>query len=128
MPTKVLTTSMQMPASLGKIFPGASYATLSVPLTQNIQPTRQTHDGAIINDNQFNSIFIQAGVNNSAAIYICNSAAAPDTVAYTNIIEFLNPGLTFTRGKEWANNRDISDLFIGAQNAVDFAIANIDAV
>lgn len=113
-----------LPAALGKVFPAASYATLSVPLTQNIVPCKA--DGTTP-DNQFNGIWIQAANANSGTIYVCNTAAAPDTSAYTNIIGELTAGQWFPRTKEWANNRDISKLFIGAENATDFAIVSLDA-
>lgn len=129
MPTNVPTGNMNFPYSLGKISPGASFASLCVPLTTNFQPTkRDGQKGTDIADNEFNGIFIQANPSNTVGSYmfICNSASAPDTTNYTNIIAFLPPGAVFTRSKEWSNNRDISKIFIGALNSTDFVIANID--
>jgi hypothetical protein len=117
------------PYSLGKIIPGATFATACVPLTANIQPVN--NDGS--KDHIFNGIFIRSFpgtstiAGNTGAIFICNSAAAPDLVNFTNIIDILSPGDSFPRSKEWANNRDISKLFIGAENATDFALAFVDA-
>jgi hypothetical protein len=115
---------MAFPYSLGLIVPGGTFATVSVPLTQNIVPV--ANDGTTP-DYQFNAISIQAAPANTGVIYICNSAAAPDKVGYTNVIYILAKGLVWTRQKEWANNRDISKIFLGADNGTDFAIASIDA-
>ena len=127
MPTDVQISGY--PFSLGKIQPGATFASACVPLTQNFNPVNK--DGT--KDHIFNGIFIEAfgGTSSLAAntgvIFICNSAAAPDTVNWTNVITVLHPGDSFPRTKEWANNRDISRLFIGAENGVDFALASVDA-
>ncbi len=117
---------MTFPYPLGKVFPGASFATISVPLTQNIQPTKKDNLGNEVPDNQFNGIFIRASNLNSGNMYVCNTAAAPDLTAYSNVIDELPPGAAFPRGKEWANNRDITALFIGATNATDFTIPALD--
>jgi hypothetical protein len=122
MPTNVKTGTVKFPWPLGKVYPGASYATVSAPLTQNIQPVNID----LTPDNQFNGIFIQANPNNAGNIYVCSSAANPDETAYTNVLGILSPGAWYPRGKEWANNRDITGLFIGADNATDFAIVSID--
>jgi hypothetical protein len=123
MPTNVIPGAVGYPLSLGKVFPGASFASQSAPLTQNIQPVKM--DGS--KDNNFSGVFIQAHTENSGNIYICSNSAAPDLVAYTNVLAEVMAGGTYPRGKEWANNRDISKLFIGAGNATDFAIVSIDA-
>ena len=127
MPTNVQINGY--PYSLGKIQPGGTFATACVPLTQNIQPVN--NDGT--KDHIFNGIFIQAfgGTSlqpaNTGVIFVCNSAAAPDLVNFTNIIAVLQAGDQFPRSKEWANNRDINKLFIGAENGVDFALVSVDA-
>jgi hypothetical protein len=122
MPTTAIPGNVGYPFPLGKILPGATFATASVPLTQNIQPV----DVAGLPDNNWNGIFIQAHVLNVGPIYICSNAAGPDLVNYTNILGEVLPGGSFPRGKEWANNRDISKIFVGAGNATDFAIACLD--
>lgn len=122
MATNVKTGSMSFPFSLGKLMPGAS---VSIPLTTNFQPVKE--DGSTP-DTQFNAIFIQAHPDNSGYIYVCNSASAPDTTNYTNVLRVLAKGETFDLTKQWANNRDIGRIFIGAGDADDFAIASIDAV
>ncbi len=129
MPTNVVSSTLSLPASLGKVFPGASYATVSVPLTQNIQPVKNTHDGTQVVDNEWNGIFITAlpGNTSGAYIYICNSSSAPDLTGYTNVIGYLSPGGQFARSKEWSNTRDLSKLFVGATNATDAAFVVIDA-
>ena len=123
MATNVKTGDMQFPYSLGKVYPGASFATVSAALTQNIVPVN--NDG-VTRDRMFNGIAIQAHPDNGDDLYICNSASAPDTTNYTNILAVLSPGAWYGRGKEWANNRNISTLFVGAKNQNDFAIVSID--
>jgi hypothetical protein len=128
MATNVKTGAMGFPYPMGKVFPGASYATVSVPLTQNIIPTKTNGvDGTEVPDYQFNGVWIQANPDNTGYIYVCSNASAPDTTNYTNVLGFLSAGQWFPRVKEWANNRDISKLYVGAANATDFAIVVIDA-
>jgi len=112
------------PFSLGKIIPGATFASACVPLTQNVLPVQ--NDG-VTPDTQFNSIVIQAHGTNTGIVYVCTSAAAPDLTNYTNVIGELTAGQTYPRSKEWANNRNISSIYIGAVNAADFVIASVDA-
>ncbi len=123
MATNVRTGQMSFPYSLGRIIPGAAFAGASVPLTQNVQPVN--NDG-VSPDVMFNSIWIQAHVGNTGTIYICGTAAAPDLVNFTNVLGELTAGQWYPRTKEWANNRSIAGLFIGAENATDFAIVSID--
>lgn len=124
----VRTETMTFPFPMGKFLPGATFATASLPFTQNTQPTK--HDGQSGNDvpdNQFNRIVIQAAPGNGTGIiYICSTSGGADTTAYTNIIQALSAGQIFDRGKEWANNRDISKIFIGAGDSASFAFGYID--
>ena len=122
MPTNVKTSAMTWPYPLGKVYPGAAFSTASVPLTQNIQPA----NADLSPDNRFNAIWMQASPGNSGYIYICSTAAAPDKVAYSNVLGVMPAGQWFPRTKEWANNRALNTLFIGADNATDFAIVSID--
>lgn len=121
--TNVKTNAMGFPYPLGKVYPAASFATLCVALTQNVVPVN--NDGTTP-DYQFNGIFIQADPDNEDTIYVCSTADAPDATAFTNVLAKLSPGAWFPRTKEWANNRDIRRLFIGAKNATDSAIVTID--
>lgn len=122
----VKVSAMTFPYPLGKIKPGGTSA--CVPLTTNVQPTEENGR----HRNHFNFIGIRAWggdgttTGNSGVIYVCNSAAAPDTTNFTNVIDVLSPGEYWPRGvPNAANVYDISALFIGAENANDFAIANI---
>lgn len=121
----VKTGTFVYPYSLGKILPGATFATASVPITQNIQPVKE--DGAT-HDNSFHSITIQAAPGNNGDIYVCNTAAAPDKVAYSNVLAILDAREKFEWHRDHLNNGcDISHLFIGADDGDDFAIVSIDA-
>ena len=129
MPTSVKTSAMVFPYSLGAIRPGATFASASASLVQNIVPVNNDN---VTPDYQFNGIFIQAFpgtgsvAGNLKPIYVCNSAAAPDLTNFTNVIGILQPGDIWPRAKEWANNRSIRNLYIGAENATDFALVTID--
>ncbi len=124
MATNVKTGSMSFPYPLGKLVPGQNWGSRSVPVTQNVIPV--ANDG-VTPDYQFNNLTVLAGHTNTGKIYICNSAANPDKVGYSNVIYVLSAGLPWVYGKEWANNRDISKIYIGADNTVDFATASIDS-
>jgi hypothetical protein len=129
MPTSVKTGSVPFPWSLGAIRPGATFASASAPLTKNTLPVM--NDG-VSHDKNFNGVFITAFggtlglAANIGSIFVCTSAAAPDTTNWTNVVAVLAPGQSWPRNKEWANNRDISVLYIGAENATDFALVSID--
>jgi hypothetical protein len=114
---------MTWPFPLGKVFPGVNHATASVPLTQNITPVHASDSTPV---RYFNGLFIQADLNNGDIIYVCSNASAPDLTNYTNVLGEIVAGGSFPRAKEWANNRDISTLYIGAKNATDFVIVIID--
>lgn len=122
MATHVKTSAMVFPYSLGLFKPGASFGALSLPLTQNILPTNNDDSP----DYRFNGIWVQAHPDNGGYIYICNSALAPDPVDFTNVIGILRAGEWYPRSKEWANNRDLRGIFVGASDATSFAIALID--
>ena len=124
MAVNVKTTSMTFPYPLGKLCPGAAYQTSSVPLTQNVVPVGP--DGKP--DLMVNNIAILAHPENDGNIYVCNSAAAPDKTDYSNVLAVLLPGQWYPRGKEWGNSRNLGTLFIGADNANDFAIATMDVM
>lgn len=121
----VKTGTFVYPKPLGKIFPGASFNTTSAPLTQLIQPVKE--DGST-HDNAFHSITIQAAPGNSGDVYVCNTEAAPDKTNYSNVLAVLDAREKFEWHRDHLNNAcDISHLFIGADDADDFAIAYIDA-
>ncbi len=113
-----------MPFPLGRVLPGAAFATASAPLTQNITPVEQ--DG-VTPRRRFNLIEIRAFINNSGpnGIYICSNANPPDEVNYLNVVDVLQAGEAFPRGTGMITVEDIGNLFIGADNATDFAIVNV---
>lgn len=117
----VKVSAMSFPYSLGKIFPGASYATVSVPLTQNITPTEENGDPSY----QAREILIQALPGNGGYIYICNSAAAPDLTGYTNVVGILDGGVAWSReSSPFPAIHSLSKLYVGATNATDAVIAS----
>lgn len=125
MATNTITGTLPNPFSLGKIFPGASFATLSAPLTQNIVPVMPD---AVTIDPYFNELIITAWggsgavAGNDGNIYVCSDAKQPDLVNFLNVLAILGPGQVWPRtGEYWANNKDIHRYFIGAGNATDFA-------
>lgn len=105
----------------GKILPGATFATASVPLTQNYP------DG--IEQYVFSFVSIRANDENLQPLYLCNSAAAPDVTNYLNVIARLQPGETWPRDRGLTNSIDISRIWVGsAANATDFAIGCFSAL
>lgn len=119
----VQTGSMKFPYPLGKILPGANFATLSAPVTMNVNPV--SVDGS--SDYLFNEILLMADEANTASIFICSNASAPDLVGFTNILAELRAGDAYPRGPhDWANRKDIRRFFVGALNATDFVFGSID--
>lgn len=123
-----VTVTGPYPYPLGKLFPAGSFASISVPITTNVQPVKKDgQTGATLNDNMWNGVFLQAPKGNTGNIYVCSNASNPDTTNWTNVLAELQPGGTFSRGKEWAFRTDIGALFIGATNATDSAFGFIDS-
>lgn len=131
MPTVLTVTgTLPNPFSLGKVIPGATFATACVPLTQNLTPVMPDK---VTPDRYFNEILITAFggsgptasplPSNTGFIYICSSASAPDLVNFTNVLAILAPNDTYPREGDWSNNKDIQGFFVGADNATDYAIA-----
>jgi hypothetical protein len=123
-PTNVKSGTMVLPFSLGAVGPGAGFAGASVPLTQNFLPVKE--DG-ISPDNAWSSVTIQALPGNGADVFLCNSAAPPDLVAFTNVIAVIPAGQYWPRNRQWSNSCSLASLFIGAVNAVDGCLVVIDA-
>jgi hypothetical protein len=114
------------PFPLGKLFPAGSFATVSVPLTTNIQPIKKdSQTGATLNDNFWNGVLVQAPAANTGKVYICSNASQPDIATCTNLIAELAPGGVYSQGKEWATKVDIGALFVGTTNATDYAWASL---
>lgn len=128
MATDVRTEAMSFPYPLGKLLPGGT--TASIPLTTNIRPTRVDNLGVTRADVNFAAIRVRAHTSNgSALIYICNSAAAPDTTNYLNVIDVLAAGVEWVRTKPpTSNNCDITPIYIGASNGTAFATGSIDQI
>lgn len=110
---------------LGAVTPGATFATVSVPLlSAAFLASLPTGAGASRAD--VNVAAIQAGPLNGGPIYICTSAAAPDTTNYTNILYVIGNG-----GDSWPlvgranNDLEAGKLFIGAGNATDFVFGYV---
>lgn len=114
----VLTKNMTFPFPLGFIVPGAGFAAASVPVTQNLLPDRLTFAG----------VLFQADSGNVLDIYICSTAAAPDVAAGLNIIARLAPGQILPYNREWGNQWNLANFFVGALNATDKCIVNVTEV
>ena len=106
----------------GKVLAGATFATVSVPLLSTA--FLATIPGRSASD--VNIAAIQAGPTNSGKIYICNSAAAPDTTNYTNILYVIaSSGDSWPMVGRAMNDLEAGTLFIGADNATDFAFGYV---
>ena len=124
MATATKVSSMTFPFPMGILQPTSDAA--CIPLTTNILPVQEVGVTEVVTG--WNQIEIRALSDNTGQIFICNSAAAPDTANYLNVIDILQPGEAWPRGHDWANTVDIRYLFIGVETgnaAHDAVIANI---
>lgn len=111
--------NLTMPFPLGILKPGASYATVSISVLKNFTSGLFATGG--IERTFFGLLQITAADDNTGVIYICNSAAGPDTTNYSNVLGIVLKGTTWSLGKEWANSVDLNHIYIGAENANDFS-------
>lgn len=103
------------PLPLGKLVPGAPFATACISVLANYTGT------GILVSTACDQVGLQAASGNVGNIYVCSSAAAPDTVNFTNIIAILSAGGTFANTATIAlNDVELSNIFIGAGNATDY--------
>lgn len=105
------------PAPLGKITPGVLGSTLAV-----------TNVSAQIGANPMvDDIVIQQPEDSPGHIYVCNTNAAPDLVNFTNVLRELGPGGFYSAasGVGKVNGVDSRNYFIGASNALSYAIGEV---
>lgn len=105
------------PAPLGKIIPGLAASVLAVTNVAS-----QIGTNPMVDD-----LLIQQPADSPGHIYICNSAAAPDLVNFTNVIYELSPGGSYSAGSGVGkvNGVDSSKYYIGADNAGSYAIGSV---
>ena len=104
------------PFPMGILKPGSSYTTASVPILTNI--TLSSTQLQFVR-----SFLVRAATTNSGNIFVCNSVANPDTTAYLNVLDIIPPGGTSYASSGALNTIDLSQIWIGASNNSDFAIA-----
>lgn len=104
---------------LGKIQPGATYASASKSILANFTGTSEI-DPAVAH-----VVGIQAHPDNTGKIYVCNSASAPDTTNFLNVVAILEGGDQWPQVGRAFNDIDLRHVYVGAANANDFAIAYI---
>lgn len=114
------TTVSSNPFPLGLITPGASFATVSLPITTNVSDLATSAPYG-----QVDSIYIHAIGTNSASIFLLNTAAAPDTSAYLNVIDVIANGASTSIASAGMNTLVLSQFYIGASNATDAAIVTV---
>jgi hypothetical protein len=105
------TTISNNPFPLGKILPGGT--TASIAVTNNY-----TDLSTLICD----WIQVRAHPANSGFIYLCTTAAAPDTTAFGNVLDVMGGGGSIVITSSSMNSIPLSSLFIGASDATSYAI------
>ncbi len=114
------TNVISNPFPLGLVVPGASFASISVPITANYADIATSSVyGAV------DTIYVSAPAGNGASIYFMNSAAAPDTTAYSNILFVIAKGTSIQIVSSAMNTLMLSQFFIGAAGASDGAIVTV---
>ena len=106
------------PYPTGILKPGATYATVSIPVLTNLTVTAYPGTAAY-------AITIQANSGNTGNIYVCNTAAAPDETNYLNVLYILTAGQPVSFYSGALNTIDCSQIFIGADSATDYATGAI---
>ncbi len=104
------------PAPLGKIAPGIAASVLAVT---NV--SAQIGACPMVQD-----IVIQQPAASPGHIYICNSAAPPDLVNFTNVLWELSPGASYSIGSgNKVNGVDSREFYIGADDPGAYAIGHV---
>ena len=108
MPTNV----NRSPFPLGQIKPGGT--TSCVLITANYTDLANLFADSVV---------VQALPGNSANMYICSNASAPDTTNYTNILFVLPPGAFWSDASAAMNTIALGTIYVGASNSSDSCIA-----
>jgi hypothetical protein len=120
MPRRYTPLSQLVP--LGKLQPGATFASVSVPILSNLTGVNT------LTLTDVNVVAIQFDPTSAGGgkIYICTSADEPQADR-SNVLHILeSPGDSWPQvGGPAINNLDAADFYIGADNATDFAIGYI---
>lgn len=114
------TTVSSNPFPLGLITPGATFATISLPITTNF-----TDLATSLPYGQVDSIYIHAIGTNSSNIFLLNTAAAPDTTAYLNVVDVITNGASTSIASAGMNTLKLSQFYIGALNATDSCLVTV---
>lgn len=113
------------PCPLGRIRPGATFATTAVLAIQNL--ITLTYIQSTPADCRFKDLVIQANKDNLLPIYITNDASAP-AADYSNVLRRLQPGETYVAPATSTIAADPVDglaFYVAAGNATDFAIGEV---
>lgn len=110
------------PFPLGLITPGASFSTVSLPITTNVADLATAGSPYSAVD----SIYVHALAGNlTDSIYLLNSAAAPDTVAYSNVVDVIASGSSTSIASAGMNTLNLSQFYIGASSATAAALVTV---
>jgi hypothetical protein len=120
--------SLYYPIPLGKLLPGASFATVSIPLYTNL-PTNLADGQSSLG--AYNEIVLVANSTNLLPLYVCVPlvsgtyvAGAPaDTTNWTNVIAIIPAGGSWSRAQNpsWSNKWFLQSYYLSAGNATDYA-------
>ena len=115
------TTVSSNPFPLGLITPGASFATVSLPITNNFSDLA-TAGGPY---SSVDSIYVHALSGNGAAVYLLNSSSNPDVTNYLNVIDVIGSGSSTSIASAGMNTLNLASFYIGAANSTDGAIVSV---
>lgn len=116
MPTNVISN----PFPLGSIGPGADFATLSMPITNNFPDL-----GLPGVYGQVDSLYVHALADNTGVVYLTNNDSAPDTGSFLNVVDFLAAGASVSVSSSAMNTIQLSQYFIGASDDASGAIITV---
>lgn len=114
------TTVSSNPFPLGFVKPGATFATISVPITQNFTDLATSAPYG-----QVDSIYVHALAGNSTVVFLLNTVAAPDVATYLNVVDVIAAGSSTSISSGAMNTLALSQFYIGALNSGDGAIVTV---
>lgn len=116
-----LPTFNSNPLPLGLIVPGASFATVSKPITANFPELATSAPYG-----QVDSIYVHAlAGNDTGVIYICNTAVQPNTTTYANVVDVIASGASTSISSAGMNTLQLSQFYIGSGDATSGCIVTV---
>ena len=105
------TTINNNPFPLGVITPGGTTASIAI-----------TNNYSDLSTLLVDWVQIRAHPSNSGFIYLCTTAAAPDTSGFANILDVMGGGGSIVITSTAMNTMPLKNLYIGASDATSQAV------